>query len=338
MATGLRQGRGIRDRAIGESAGIRPYKIDLAYATAAAYLAAKSARGENSSSAQAGDFFYDSTNNCMAFYNGSEWQGVGPGSKYVNIVGSACAPIAHLNGGAGALATGADTTITNVNLGNGYPNMVVYNTGANTVNEVPEVTVDANCTDGLALPSTNTDNVGGTITFGGSLPNLLANAAACPTVFKVGTDGDFFMEVKIGIPDISDYDVLGIGFVEPAAAYVAAIDTPAEVVSSYDEKAIFALGDAAGDIDIVHSLAGVDDDNDVNVTAWADDAVKTLRIDVDSDGNCTYKIDGTAVADAPPGDFAADTFVTPCIIFAKGAAVADTPPIIEYIKWGHSHL
>ena len=74
MATGKRGGRGVRDRNIGESAGIRPYKLDLVYATEALYLAAKSARGENSSSAEEGDFFYDSTTNSLKVHNGTEWQ------------------------------------------------------------------------------------------------------------------------------------------------------------------------------------------------------------------------------------------------------------------------
>lgn len=334
MATGKRNGRGIRDRAIGESAGIRPYKLDMSYASVAAFLAAKSARGENSSSAEAGDMFVHSGMGVLMTYDGSDWIS----SRSVNIVGSNCAPVAHLDGGSGALATGATTTISNVSLGNGYPNMVVYNTGANTTNEVPEVTVDANCCDGLALPSTNTDNVGGTITFGASMPNLAASAALCPTVFKVGTDGAFFMEVKIGIPDVSDYDVLGIGFVEPAAAYVAAIDTPAKVKSAYDEKAIFSLADAAGDIDIDTSLAGVDVNTDTTTVDWVDDAVKTLRIDVSATGVVTYKLYAAGVEDTSVGavafTFADDTFVTPCIIFAKGAAVADTPPILNYVKFG----
>lgn len=74
MASGKRSGRGIRDRAIAESAGIKGHKLDLTAATSAAFLSAKSARGENSSSAQEGDVFYDTTLNGLRAYDGSEWQ------------------------------------------------------------------------------------------------------------------------------------------------------------------------------------------------------------------------------------------------------------------------
>lgn len=77
MATGKRGGRGIKDRQIGASAGIRPFKLDLAYATEAAFLTAKSANGENSSSAEEGDFFYDSTVNALKVHNGTAWVTVG---------------------------------------------------------------------------------------------------------------------------------------------------------------------------------------------------------------------------------------------------------------------
>jgi hypothetical protein len=185
----------------------------------------------------------------------------------------------------------------------------------------------------LELPSTNTDNVGGTLTFGGSLLFSDANAA---NSFKVGTDGAFYLECKIGIPDVSDYDVLGIGFVEPAAAYVAAIDTTAELVAAYDEKAMLALRDNAGDIGAFTSLAGVDVNTDLAATDWVDDAVKTLRIDVSAAGAVTYKINGSADANAVAFTFADATVLMPCIIFAKAANAADTPPIINYIAWGHA--
>lgn len=74
MATGKRGGRGLKDRNVGESAGIRPYKLDLVYADEASFLAAKSARNESSSSAEEGDFFYDSTTNSLKVHNGTQWE------------------------------------------------------------------------------------------------------------------------------------------------------------------------------------------------------------------------------------------------------------------------
>lgn len=73
MATGKFAGRNLRDRSIGESAGIRPFKLDLNYASVADFLAAKSAQGENSASAEEGDFFYDTTSNTFKVYDGAVW-------------------------------------------------------------------------------------------------------------------------------------------------------------------------------------------------------------------------------------------------------------------------
>jgi hypothetical protein len=336
MATGKRAGKGIKDRNLSDTAGIRPYKLDATYASPTAFLAAKSAEGVNSSSAEAGDWYIDSTTGERVEYDAalSAWVG----GKNVAFKGAHCAPVCSIK--AGSAATGADTTLTQVNLGNapGLPHMVVYNTGANTTRIAPQTVVDANCTDGLELPSTNTDNVGGTITFGAALTDLAATTGA-KTCFTVGTDAAFFMEVKLGIPDVSDYDVLGIGFVEPAAAYVSAIDTTAELQQAYDEKAMWCLADNAGDIDINTSLAGVDVNTDATVTDWVDDAVKTLRINVSAAGVVTYQLWAGATEDTSTGavafTFADATVVTPCIIYAKGAAAADTPPIIEHVKFGH---
>lgn len=73
MATGIRRGAGIKDRNISESAGIQPHKLDLSYASESAFLTAKSNNDENSSSAEEGDFFYDSTANGLKVYNGTDW-------------------------------------------------------------------------------------------------------------------------------------------------------------------------------------------------------------------------------------------------------------------------
>lgn len=229
---------------------------------------------------------------------------------------------------AGGAATGADTTVTH--FAHGGVTSVLYNTAANTGRIKPVQVVDANCTNGWEFPSTNTDNVGGTWTFGGSL--LLSDSNRLGQ-FKVGTDPAFFMEARIGIPDISDYDVLGVGFVEPAT-YVAAIDTTAELVAAYDEKAMIALRDNAGDIGTFTSLAGSDTNTDLAATDWVDDAVKTLRINVSSAGVVTYLINGSEDDNAVAFTFADATVLMPTIIFAKGAAAADTPPILEYIRWG----
>lgn len=75
MATAIRGCPGIPDRAVAPAAGIRPYKLDLRYTNAAGdhaeFLAAKSADGYNSGSAEEGDFYYDSTNDVIQMYTTS---------------------------------------------------------------------------------------------------------------------------------------------------------------------------------------------------------------------------------------------------------------------------
>lgn len=334
MATMKRAGPGIKDGSVAAAAGIRPYKLDPVYESPTAFLAAKGAK-YNSSSAQAGDWFIDAITGGVVRYDAV--YGAWVGGKNFHIQGSHVAPCATIS--TGGAPTGADTTITNTSLGFGLPHFVHYNSGANTAQLGPTTVVDANCCDGLQLPTKNGDNLGCQITFGTSMPNMLATTG-CPTCYTVGTDPAFFLKCRIGIPDISDYDILFVGFVEPSAYVVTAnLTTPAHLVDAYDEKAGFALADAAGAIHTYTSLAAVDVDTTLTTAAWADDAVKTLMVSVSAAGVVTYRLWSGTTEDTSLGTvaftFADATVVTPCIIAVKGANAADTPPIIEYIQWGH---
>lgn len=193
--------------------------------------------------------------------------------------------------------------------------------------------VDANCTNGFEVPLDNTDADGIEITQG-----ILADASA-PYAFTIGTDGPFKFEVKLGIPNASDYHV-AMGF-RINAAYVADIanTTPATCASNmeaaYTDKAIFnfeGAGDGsatAADGHIITSNDNVDVDTDV-AASWADDAVKTLTVKVSSAGAVTYEIDGTAVADAVAFSFDSTDVVIPFMRISRVAATADTPPILNY--------
>lgn len=184
--------------------------------------------------------------------------------------------------------------------------------------------VDANSTTGWQIPNDNTDNDGGEITLGvESSPNA-------KWAYTIGTDGPFEMQLKFGIPDVSDYDVLFVGF-RKAAAYVDAINTPAAMEAAYDDKAGFSV--EAGDMHILTSNDGSDVDTDI-ASSWADDAVKTLTVRVSAAGAVTYYIDGTVVSDAVAFSFDTGDVVIPCIVFCKGAAAADTPPILNYLYVG----
>ncbi len=186
--------------------------------------------------------------------------------------------------------------------------------------------VDANCTTGWQIPNDNADNDGGEISLG------IESSPNAKHAFTIGTDPAFELRVKLGIPDVSDYDVLFVGF-RIAGAYVDAINTPAAMEAAYTDKAGFSI--EAGDIHILTSNDNSDVDTDVTAS-WADDAVKTLTVKVSSAGAVTYQIDGTAVSDAVAFSFDSTDVVVPCIVFCKGAAAADTPPILNYLYVGYS--
>ena len=184
--------------------------------------------------------------------------------------------------------------------------------------------VDANSTTGWQIPNDNTDNDGIEITQG------ILNDPSAPHVFTVGTDGAFELRVKLGVPDVSDYDVCHIGFRE-VGSYVDAINTAAAHEAAYDEKA--AIGHEAGTMNTLTSLAGSDTDTTLADT-WADDEVKELAVLVSSAGAVTYEIDGSSDANAVAFSFADATVVVPYMIFCKAGTAADTPPILEYYYCG----
>jgi hypothetical protein len=224
---------------------------------------------------------------------------------------------------AGTAATGADTTVTRLSVGG--TSVLVYNTGTNTGRIVPAPVVDGDCTNGLELPSTATDNVGGELCFG-----ILVDEDA-PYAFKVGTHA-FKLSLKMGIPVVADYDVLFVGF-RKAGAHPAAVDAHAKTITVMTDNAGFNIN--AGDIFSafrINSGTGALVDTTLN---WANDAVKTLSVEVGLDRLVTLKVDGTAIttgALATPLDV--NDIMIPTIVFAKAANGANTPPIIESFSVG----
>jgi hypothetical protein len=116
MATETRGGAGIKNRNIAKTAGIRPFKMDINYATEAAFLAAKG------SAVAEGDWFYDTTDNVLKVYDGSSWVSSTLGAGSVNGANAATVASANAVGGipvlhmktltAGANATTAVATLT----------------------------------------------------------------------------------------------------------------------------------------------------------------------------------------------------------------------------------
>jgi len=125
MATGARKGHGIKDRALADNAGIRPFKMDLRYASTAAFLVAKGASGVNVATAEEGDFFFDTTDNVIKSYTGAAWVN-GTGG-----LGSALTTGKIWMGAAGVAAEGIDLTGTagDIIVSNGTTGAVVAVTG-----------------------------------------------------------------------------------------------------------------------------------------------------------------------------------------------------------------
>lgn len=194
--------------------------------------------------------------------------------------------------------------------------------------------VDSNCTNGWQIPNDNADNDG--IEMGmGILSDENQRYA-----FKVGTDPAFRLDVKFGIPDVSDYDVCFIGF-RKAAAYGDAINDPAAAFATnvvYTDMC--GLNVNAGDIYTVcfknQTGGGTGTGTATDTTDnWADDAVKTLSVLVSAAGVVTFLIDGAApTVNTNTLTLDSGDIMIPCMIFTKGAAAADTPPILTTFYCG----
>jgi hypothetical protein len=165
----------------------------------------------------------------------------------------------------------------------GRHTLEVYNDSQNDL-ILPLLTMDANCTNGYAFNIDAADNDGYEVTLGVTADNTL------PYAFKVGTDPAFFLKVKLGIPDVSEFDVVTVGFRKAAA--MADCASAAAAITAYTDCGGFNVN--AGDIYSITRLnngTGTATDTTDN---WADDAVKELGVFVSSAGVLSLTIDGAA--------------------------------------------
>lgn len=237
---------------------------------------------------------------------------------------SAGGPSSGMAKATGLAAATTDNT-ANVFCAPGGVNVEIRNEQTND-DVAPSYVIDANCTTGWQIPNDNADNDGGELSLGLEASN---EAKYC---FKVGTDPAFEFRVKLGIPDVSDYDVFFVGF-RKAEACVDAINTPAALYTAHTDKAGFNIN--AGNIYIITSNDNTDNTPLDTTDNWADDAVKTLAVKVSVAGVVTYTIDGSAPTVTEAFSFDDAELLIPCIIYAKGAAAADTPPILNYLFVGY---
>lgn len=189
---------------------------------------------------------------------------------------------------------------------------------------------------GWVIPCDNADNDGIEITQG-------IQATTTPMSFTIGTSPAFFIDCIFDIPDVSDYDVAYVGF-RTLAAYADALNSPANLLAGYTN--MMGLNVNAGNIDaiIATSDASVADTATDTTANWADTEQNRLRINVSGAGVVTYQYAVGGVSALYSGStlttwgttYTAVTgqVVVPSLIFVKGAAAADTPPILVKYRCG----
>jgi hypothetical protein len=316
MATGIRRGPGIKARQISPSAGIESFKIDGSYASVAAFLAAKSASGENSSSAEAGDEFFHTGLACPMHYDGSEWQARDPNAKYTYVDFTRCGPIR------GNLSTGAAQTSSAGDIN-------VYQINGHTFQQY----IDATLTEAY-IPTVGTTGLEVTLDTTAAANDGVELyhdvAAAGRMAFKIGTSPAFSFKVKLLIGDVSDYDVVCVGFRKAAAA--AAVASHAATGTTYSDLA--ALNVNAGDIFTVTR----DDTGTATLTDttdnWADGETKTLEVLVSAAGVVTFKIDGAAPTVTQAFTLDDTDYVIPFVHITRVGTTTGAEPVLVSWKCG----
>ncbi len=115
-----------------------------------------------------------------------------------------------------------------------------------------------------------------------------------------------FFQTKIKIDDISDVTEMFIGF-RKAEAYQVDPD-------SYAAVAAFHIGATDdGRISITTSVSSTETVVDTTLTDWGDGDEKTLRIEVQNDGKCSFFVDGATPTVTASFSFTAAEVIVPFI-------------------------
>jgi hypothetical protein len=139
------------------------------------------------------------------------------------------------------------------------------------------------------------------------------------------------MKAKIGIPDVSTFDVVMAGFRKAAAPTTCA--AAANVITAYSDTAV--LNCNQGDIFTGVRLAtgtGTLTDTTLNM---ADDDVAEFTVKVSAAGVVTFEVDGVAPPEAGTLTLAADTIVIPFIQVTRDETGDTDIPIIEKLTVGY---
>lgn len=358
MATAANKGVGLRDASIGYGAGVRPYKMDIVYASTTAYLAAKAATNVLSGSAEEGDWFYDSTDNTFKVYTGSAWQSYSP------FVGSDAAGDILYKSSATAtsrLAIGSAGAVLRVNGGGTAPTWSNDCTNIDFTTE-PEVAIFAKTTGAIKTAANAqqdffrignvqqhyfelTQGVGAT-----GANTLLAANGLTPAAngwlltlddtatdsleitqgitlgsaksFTTGTSAAFRMRCAFLVGTRANITHLGIGF-RKLGAYVTA-NTAAEWATAYDDKAMIGIVDNAGALGTKTSLATVDVETALAAAAIANGDVLALEVNVSAAGVVTYRIARATPAGSTAAQMQAAVTTAYAALAADASAVAYT--------------
>lgn len=205
------------------------------------------------------------------------------------------APICAALAGAGAAVTTTGTT----NLMNCDGVLFEYrNIGTQTL------VAPAWASTGLDIARDLTDNDGTEITQGCT--------ARARHAYTVGTDAAVFFEVTTKVTDVSGTDQYLIGW-RKAEAYQADWN---------DYNDLAALNVLSGTVNISTILANATTVNTATSTTWADAASKTVRVEVDATGKCSFLVDG--VVQSQYGfSFASATVIVPFLYLVHDADVAE---------------
>lgn len=307
MAAGTRRGPGIKARNISPSAGIEPYKLDLRYATVTAFLAAKAGDGYNSSSAQEGDWFYNTTAHCIYRYNGSNWGPAGEigATKFFRTNFNS---LQVANGPAGAAVSGTANAINSWSV-NGLSfeasprgTQTILAPVMGTTGYIDLGSQDQTAGDGIELTRGVT--------------------AGTPNAFVIGTDAAFYTKATFISADVSGCAPLVVGF-RGAQAY-ASNDGGTPNLPNYNDFACIGLVGVANPA----TLKIVTDVNNGGPTTTdttqtvADTVAVTLTVLVSAAGVVTYKINESAPAATAAFTFDNGDTVVPFINFTQGADIA----------------
>lgn len=305
MAVGLTRGPNVRDRHVGESAGIQPYKLSCNYASVTAFLAAKSLYGENATTAEEGDQFYCTASDCWLIYDSTSslWRRLKAyaDDNFFRWV-PRNQPVA--NGPAGAAVSGTAQALNAWSVGHG----LVFQAapfGTQTI-LAPILDTTTGYLDLGSQDQTATDGVQISPSFSGT---------SAKYSFTTGTSNAFYTRATFKVATVANCGPLHVGFKIQAAPAALSTSRP-----NYTEMAGLGIILNSNAIKITTQKAsGGLVVTDTTQTATDATAI-TFTVLCSSAGVWTYQVNGSAPTATAALTATASSIVCPFIQFAQGTA------------------